>query len=59
MRKPSIPLSAETIRRLRSETGFPMMECKSVLLECDGDYLAARKVLLEQRGKPPEQTSDE
>lgn len=59
MHKPSIPLSAHTIKQLRFQTGVPMMECKRVLLEHDGDYHAALKELLKKRGRPPVQSSDE
>jgi translation elongation factor EF-Ts len=59
MKKPTIPLSAQTIKNLRSETGFPMMDCKRALLLFDGDYSAARKALLERRGKPLESGTNE
>jgi elongation factor Ts len=38
-------ISAEMVRKLREETGAGMMECKSALVETDGDAEKARDVL--------------
>ncbi len=39
-------LSAATIKALRDEIGATMMECKRALQETNGDYDAAKKLLL-------------
>jgi elongation factor Ts len=38
-------ISAEMVRKLREETGAGMMECKSALVESDGDLEKARDLL--------------
>jgi elongation factor Ts len=38
-------ISAEMVRKLREETGAGMMECKSALVEAQGDNAAARDIL--------------
>jgi elongation factor Ts len=38
-------ISAEMVRKLREETGAGMMECKSALVEANGDADAARDIL--------------
>ncbi|HVO09925.1 MAG TPA: translation elongation factor Ts [Vicinamibacteria bacterium] len=38
-------ISAEMVRRLREETGAGMMECKSALVEANGDVESARQIL--------------
>jgi elongation factor Ts len=38
-------ISAEMVRKLREETGAGMMECKSALVEANGDSDAARDIL--------------
>ena len=38
-------VSAEMVRRLREETGAGMMDCKSALVEANGDPEAARELL--------------
>jgi elongation factor Ts len=38
-------ISAEMVRKLREETGAGMMECKSALVEANGDNEAARDIL--------------
>ena len=38
-------ISAEMVRKLREETGAGMMECKSALVEAQGDGEAARDIL--------------
>jgi elongation factor Ts len=38
-------ISAEMVRKLREETGAGMMECKSALVEAQGDADAARDIL--------------
>ncbi len=44
--KPNDSLSAATIKALRDEIGATMMECKRALQETNGDYDAAKKLLL-------------
>jgi elongation factor Ts len=38
-------ISAETVRQLREQTGAGMMDCKSALVEANGDTEAAREIL--------------
>jgi elongation factor Ts len=38
-------ISAEMVRKLREETGAGMMECKSALVEAQGESEAAREIL--------------
>jgi elongation factor Ts len=38
-------ISAELVRKLREETGAGMMDCKSALVEADGDAEKARDIL--------------
>ncbi|MEE8218203.1 MAG: translation elongation factor Ts [Vicinamibacteria bacterium] len=38
-------ISAEMVRQLREETGAGMMDCKSALVEAEGDAKAARQIL--------------
>jgi len=38
-------ISAEMVRKLREETGAGMMDCKSALVEANGDAEAARQIL--------------
>jgi elongation factor Ts len=38
-------ISADMVRKLREETGAGMMECKSALVEANGDTEAARDIL--------------
>src|SRR5687767_11970607 len=38
-------ITAEMVRKLREETGAGMMECKSALVEAQGDGEAARDIL--------------
>jgi elongation factor Ts len=38
-------ISAEMVRRLREQTGAGMMDCKSALVEAQGDATAARDIL--------------
>ena len=38
-------ITAEMVRKLREETGAGMMECKSALVEADGDFEKAREIL--------------
>ncbi|HXY41264.1 MAG TPA: translation elongation factor Ts [Vicinamibacteria bacterium] len=38
-------ISAEVVRRLREETGAGMMDCKSALVEANGDMESARQIL--------------
>jgi len=38
-------ISAESVRKLREETGAGMMDCKSALVEADGDAEKARDIL--------------
>ena len=38
-------ISAEMVRKLREETGAGMMECKSALVEANGDTESARQIL--------------
>jgi elongation factor Ts len=45
MLKDDMSISAEMVRKLREETGAGMMECKSALVEAQGDTEAARDIL--------------
>src|SRR5512145_2848935 len=38
-------ITAEVVRHLREETGAGMMDCKSALVEANGDMEAAREIL--------------
>ena len=38
-------ITAEMVRKLREETGAGMMECKSALVEANGDTEKARDIL--------------
>ncbi len=40
--------SPDEIKRLREETGAGMLDCRGALLECGGDFEAAKKNLIEQ-----------
>lgn len=40
--------TATDVKRLREETGAPMMECKGALDEADGDYEKAKAILREK-----------
>jgi len=39
---------AQEVKKLREETGAPMMECKSALDEADGDFERAKEILREK-----------
>lgn len=43
----STTISASDVKRLREETGAPMMECKKALVEANGDYDKAKLILRE------------
>lgn len=43
-------ISAELVKRLRSETDAPLMECKAALQEANGDFERA-KAILREKGK--------
>jgi len=45
LEKESMKITAEMVRKLREETGAGMMECKSALVEADGDFEKAREIL--------------
>ena len=38
-------ITAEVVRKLREETGAGMMDCKSALVEANGEMEAAREIL--------------
>jgi len=40
--------SAEEIKRLRDETGAGMLDCRAALVRASGDYVAAKKDLVDQ-----------
>lgn len=40
--------TAADVKKLREETGAPMMECKSALEESEGDYARAKEILREK-----------
>jgi elongation factor Ts len=40
--------TADDIKRLREETGAPMMDCRAALVTATGDYDSAKKNLLDQ-----------
>lgn len=41
-------ISASEVKKLRDETGAPMMECKGALTEANGDFEAAKNILREK-----------
>lgn len=41
-------VSSEQIRLLRDMTGAPLLQCKNILTECDGDVDKAKEVLREK-----------
>jgi elongation factor Ts len=41
-------ISASDVKALREKTGAGMMECKNALVECNGDFAAAEKLLKEK-----------
>ncbi|MDR2767804.1 MAG: translation elongation factor Ts [Treponema sp.] len=41
-------ISAQDVKKLREKTGAGMMECKNALVECNGDFAAAEKLLKEK-----------
>jgi elongation factor Ts len=41
-------ISAADVKSLREKTGAGMMECKNALVECDGDFAKAEKLLKEK-----------
>ncbi len=41
-------ISAKDVAELRKQTGIGMMECKKALVEADGDFEAAVKILREK-----------
>jgi elongation factor Ts len=41
-------IPADLVKRLRDETGAPMMECKRALQEADGDFEEAKRLLRER-----------
>ena len=43
-------IPATLVKKLRDETGAPMMDCKRALVEAEGDYDAALR-LLRERGQ--------
>ena len=41
-------ISAQEVKALREKTGAGMMECKNALVECEGDFAKAEKLLKEK-----------
>ena len=41
-------VSADQIRHLRDLTGAPLLQCKTILTECDGDVDKAKEILREK-----------
>jgi len=41
-------ISAQDVKTLREKTGAGMMECKNALVECEGDFAKAEKLLKEK-----------
>jgi elongation factor Ts len=41
-------VSTDQIRLLRDMTGAPLLQCKNILIECDGDVDKAKEVLREK-----------
>jgi elongation factor Ts len=41
-------ISASDVKKLREKTGAGMMECKNALVNCNGDFTAAEKLLKEK-----------
>lgn len=41
-------VSAEHVRLLRDMTGAPLLSCKNILTECDGDIEKAKQILREK-----------
>jgi elongation factor Ts len=51
-------ISAEDVKKLREKTGAGMMECKNALVETDGDFAKAEKLLKEKGLAAVEKRSD-
>ncbi|MCH8979434.1 MAG: translation elongation factor Ts [Armatimonadetes bacterium] len=43
-----VKIDAQIVKRLRQETGAPMMECKKALVEAEGDFDRAKQILREK-----------
>ena len=43
-----LKIDAQSVKRLRQETGAPMMECKKALVEAEGDVDRAKQILREK-----------
>jgi len=43
-----VKIDAQSVKKLRDETGAPMMECKAALVEANGDYEKAKQLLREK-----------
>lgn len=41
-------VTSDQIRQLRDMTGAPLLQCKTILVECDGDIDKAKEVLREK-----------
>jgi len=44
----STKVTADQIRLLREMTGAPLLQCKNILVECNGDVDKAKEVLREK-----------
>lgn len=51
-------ISAETVKKLRDETGVSVMECKKALEESGGDFGQAREVLSRRAASAVEKKAD-
>lgn len=43
-----LKIDAQSVKKLRQETGAPMMECKKALVEAEGDFDRAKQILREK-----------
>ena len=48
LRRAFSKVSTDQIRLLRDMTGAPLLQCKNILIECDGDIDKAKTVLREK-----------
>ena len=52
MKRRQFTLSDQEVKRLRSETGLPIIDCKQALLKSGGHYVTAKKMLLDKHDEP-------
>ncbi len=51
-------ISMEEVKKLRDETGLPIMKCKKCLEEADGDFEKAKNLLKKESGKVAEKKAE-